>query len=96
MTTLSVMIDDETASRLNAIAASRHENTERLIAEVLKAFADSDSARWEEYEQTGASISNKDAIEWRRRLKEGKTIRVQCRMVAEGVERFGEVAPIYP
>ena len=72
MTTLSVMVDDETASRLHAIAASRHENTERLIAEVLKAFADSDSARWEEYEQTGISISNKDAIEWMEALERGE------------------------
>ena len=74
MTTLSVKVDDETAARLNTIAASRHENTERLIAEVLKAFADSDSARWEEYEQTGISISNQDAIAWIEALERGENL----------------------
>lgn len=72
MTTLSVKVDDETATRLDAIAASRHENTERLIAEVLKAFADSDSARWDEYEKTGIYVSNKDAIEWMDALEGGE------------------------
>ena len=64
MTTLSIELDDETAARLNAMAKVRHENTEHLIAEVLTAFADTDEARWDEYERTGAFVSNKDVIEW--------------------------------
>jgi predicted transcriptional regulator len=72
MTTLSVKLDDETAERLHAIAANRHEKTERLIAEVLQAFADSDSARWEEYEQTGHFVSQSQAIEWMEALERGE------------------------
>jgi predicted transcriptional regulator len=72
MASLSVMVDDETAARLHAIAASRHENTERLIAEVLKAFTDSDSARWDDYEQTGISIANSQAVEWMEALERGE------------------------
>ncbi len=72
MTTLSIELDDETAARLSAIAETRQERTESLVAEVLKAFADTDQARWEEYERTGNFVSNADAVEWLTALERGE------------------------
>lgn len=72
MTTLSIALDDETAARLNAMAKVRHENTEHLVADVLTAFADTDEARWDEYECTGAFVANQDVIEWLAALERGE------------------------
>ena len=72
MTTLSIDLDEKTISRLESIARAAHKDTGSLVAQVLTAFADTDEARWAEYEDTGCSVAQGDAIAWLESLERGE------------------------
>jgi len=72
MTTLSIDLDEKTVARLESIAQAAHKDTASLIAQVLTAFTDTDEARWAEYEETGRSVAQGDAIAWLESLARGQ------------------------
>ncbi|HLF97607.1 MAG TPA: hypothetical protein VI457_10720 [Methylococcaceae bacterium] len=72
MTTLSIDLDEKTVARLENLAHAAHKDTISLIAQVLTAFADTDEARWAEYEQTGRGVAQDDAIAWLESLARGE------------------------
>ena len=71
---LGVRLDDQLESRLSALAAKTQRSKSFLAKEALTRYIEEEErklreneltlARWEEYQETGETISNEDMMEW--------------------------------
>lgn len=71
---LGVRLDEQLESRLAALAEKTHRSKSYLAKEALTRYIEEEErkqreneltmARWEEYQETGETVSNDDMIEW--------------------------------
>ena len=71
---LGVRLDEQLENRLNALAAKTHCSKSFLAKEALTRYIEEEErkqreneltmARWEEYQETGETVNNKEMMDW--------------------------------
>ena len=71
---LGVRLDEQLENRLNALAAKTHRSKSFLAKEALTRYIEEEErkqreneltmARWEEYQETGETVNNKEMMDW--------------------------------
>ena len=71
---LDVRLDEQLEKRLNSLAAKTHSSKSFLAKEALTRYVEKEErkqreneltmARWQEYQETGETVSNEDMMDW--------------------------------